>query len=221
MVQRMSSWISRYQWHLEQVPELLRVARETAVNPLRARRFDKDRVDGGGDDEIRLPFEVESADDADLLWAMLVLYGREVAELLGGSSPQVLRTAVWIAQEAQGLHAGISSRQAAALAADVCRWLVDRAEAIGAIAELGDAEEELFELIRRMRRRYGLVDRPAADRKRPCPRCRERGVVATWETVAGVEICRVFCLICRTTFEEEGNHDADLLAGSSASPALS
>lgn len=205
-------WQQRYRWHLESVPQIMLLARSIAESPLQAQRFDRDRVDGGGEIGAQLPFTISGTDDADLLWALLVLYARDVAEQIGGSSPSVIRTAVWTTQEAQGLRAGISARDAAAQAADVVRWLVERVETIGAIAELDDAEEVLFWRIRLMRREYGLEDRPGPDRKRPCPHCGERAVIATWADVAGVEISRVFCLVCRATFEEGAADDAHLLA---------
>jgi hypothetical protein len=197
-------WVARYRWHMQSIPGLIQVCRESSTGRVQAFQYDRPRISGSGDD-APLPFEAQGADDADQLWAQLVLYATEVAEKIGGSSPHVLRTAVWCTSEAQGFRAGVSGTTAALLAADVTTWLVDRAELIGTL-DLDDAEEVLFSQVRALRRQYGLEDRPGVNRRYRCPLCRYPGVVATWADVAGREVCQVSCLTCGWS----GGEDADL-----------
>jgi hypothetical protein len=209
-----ANWEERFVWHVSAIPELMLLARSAAVNPLRARRLDRDRVQSSAD-EAPLPFQVEGADDADLLWALLALYAAEVAERIGGSSPRVLRTDVWSTQEPQGLRSGVGALRAAEIASEVTQWLVERVSVIGALPELDDAEEVLFSTVRAMRLRYGVEDRPEPSRKRVCRICGVRSVVATWADVGGREIVRVICLTCGGSEDA----DADLLASGEARPA--
>lgn len=185
-------WVRRYRWHMEAIPELLQLARGGVV-PLRAVQYGE-RVSGGSDVR-RLPFSADAVDDADNLWALLVLYAREVSELLGGSSPFVIRSRVWSTREAQGLPPNLSPAGAWALGDEVARWLADRALSIAEYAQLADSEEHLFAAVRALRSRYGLDDR-VRTRRRLCTVCGAHGVVASYSDVGGVEYSRVWCVAC-------------------------
>lgn len=214
-------WVRRYRWHLAEIPGLLMICRQTGSGGLRAAAYGE-RVSGGSDVR-RLPFQADGLDDADLLWAVLVLYGREVAELFGGSSPSALRYQVWSRLgEPQGLPPGLSPEGAWSLGDVVCRWLSERALSAALFSELEDSEEHLFALVRALRARYGLVEKVVvAQRPRRCGLCGYRAVVASYETVAGRERSRVWCKVCGA--ENEGVTEvgrADVSAGRAEGAAL-
>lgn len=185
-------WVKRYRWHVESIPELLLLTRQ-AVVPLKATAYGE-RVQGGGDVR-RLPMNGSAVDEADLLWALLVLYAREVAYRLGGSSPAVIRSAVWSTSEPQGLPAGTTPTGAHGLGLIVSDWLAPRALAVAEFAELQDTEDHLFAYVRALRSRYGMQSTDV-ERRRFCGVCGRRGVVAAFEDVGGAEFSRVWCVLC-------------------------
>lgn len=208
------AWTRRYRFHLESVPELIAVARSRLV-PLAAARYDGEKVDGGGK-EGHVPFAVDAMDDADLLWSLLLIYAREVAYLIGGKAPGVVTDTAW---ETAGDVAGIRARRTATIAAAEARiitnWLVYRSDEVAQHGHLGDTEEQLFTLVRSLRLRYGIEERPKSNARR-CATCGARKVVAVYATVAGMEAELVQCAECGATGKEAVDgptEDADLLAG--------
>lgn len=209
-------WTRRYRWHMESIPELLRLTRGDVAG-IRATRYDGDRVTGGGDVR-RLPFAVDAVDAGDELWSLLVLYALEVVDLVGGWAPPVLRTGVWNTREAQGLPPGVSGDGAFVMGFTVTSWLVKNAFTVSCFEQLADTEDHLFRKVRDMRARYGLDDRA---RRRVCPVCGERGVTAVYTDVAGIERSKVWCLVCGHIVEEVMNvGKSDLSAGRAAGAAL-
>lgn len=192
----MGYWAQRYVWHLDQIPALLAAIRGSVI-PLKAARYDSDRVSGGGD-AARLPFKVEAMDDADELWALLVLYAGEVVSLIGGSSPSVLRGWSWSTREVAGVPAGVGAVDILSASAEVVRWLCDRVETIAGLSGLEDSEDQLFARVRGLRQAYRLAVHPARSRRRRCLHCGEAGVVGSWETVGGREVGRLWCVVCGT-----------------------
>lgn len=186
-------WVRRYRWHIGAIPELMLLTRQALV-PLKAQAL-SERVQGGGDVR-RLPMNGDAVDEADLLWALLVLYAREVAYKLGGSSPEVIRNAVWSSDaEPQGLPPGLTGSAAYALAEMVTSWLIPRALSIAEFAELADTEDHLFGYVRSLRSRYG-VHTAEGERRRFCDVCGRHGVVAGFTEKAGIEFSRVWCTHC-------------------------
>lgn len=210
-------WTRRYASHLERIPELLMLCRSAAV-ALKSQQFDRVLVDESR--EAPLPFRVDAVDDADLLWALLVLYGREVAELLGGSSPAVLRSQSWSTTDVQGVRSAASAEATFGHASEVVRWLVQRAESIGPLTELEDSEEHLFAFVRVLSRQYRLEERPDRSGLRRCPICGERAVAVTFAQVAGREASLVRCTVCGNDRFEEVAHGADVLASRAEGAAL-
>lgn len=215
------AWTRRYRFHLDSIPELIAVARERLV-PLAAARYDGEKVSGGGRDG-HVPFQVDAMDDADLLWSLLIIYAREVAYLIGGKAPGVITDTAW---ETAGDVAGIRARRTAAIAAAEARiitnWLVYRAGEVAQHGHLGDTEEQLFTLVRSLRLRYGIEERPRSNARR-CATCGARKVVAVYATVAGMEAELVQCTGCGASGKvavDGGTEDADLLAGGETGEAL-
>jgi hypothetical protein len=202
-------WTKRYRWHMESIPELLRLTRGDVAG-IRATRYDGDRVTGGGDPR-KLPFAVDAVDAGDELWSLLVIYALEVVDLVGGWAPPVLRSGVWNTREAQGLPPGVSGDAAYTMAAEVTDWLVGRSFTVSCFEQLAETEDHLFRRVRDMRARYGLDDRA---RCRLCDVCGERGVTAMYSDVAGVEHSKVWCLVCGHIVEEVRRVDeSDVSAG--------
>lgn len=215
------AWTRRYRFHLDSVPELIAIARARLV-PLAATRYDGEKVSGGGKDG-HVPFAVDAMDDADLLWSLLLIYAREVAYLIGGSAPGVVRDTAW---ETAGDVAGIRARRTASIAAAEARiitnWLVYRSDEVARHAQLADSEEQLFTLVRSLRLRYGVEERPRSNARR-CATCGARKVVAVYATVAGMEAELVQCTECGASGKEAvdaGTEDADLLASGETGEAL-
>lgn len=215
------AWTRRYRFHLESVPELIAIAR-SRVMPLAAARYDGEKVSGGGKDG-HVPFAVDAMDDADLLWSLLLIYAREVAYLIGGSAPGVVRDTAW---ETAGDVAGIRARRTATIAAAEARlitnWLVHRSAEVAVHAQLTDSEEHLFTLVRSLRLRYGVEERPKSNARR-CATCGARKVVVVYATVAGMEAELIQCTDCGASGKEAVDgptEDADLLASSETGEAL-
>ncbi len=212
------TWHRRYEWHLESIPELLSLSLAGVV-PFAATRYGE-RVDSNGDPR-RLPFNAAAMDDADLLWAMLVLYADDVVYRVGGTGPSQLRESAWkVRDEAQGLRAGKAPENAAQDAAEIVAWLVRHCEIIGQTEDLHDAEEPLFDLIRTLRHRYDVAETIKTSRARVCAVCNTRAVVAAYANVAGKESSLVRCANCHAEGKEaigDEDEDAHLLASGEAS----
>lgn len=207
-------WTRRYAFHLLSIPELIAVTR-SQVAPLKAARYDGEKVDGGGA-EGHVPFRVEVVDDADLLWALLIIYAREVAYLIGGAAPAAVKEASWeTAGDVAGIRAQRTTGIASAQARQVVQWLISRSAEVARHADLADSEDHLFTLVRKLRLRYGIEERAGSNARR-CATCGERKVVAVYATVAGMEAQLVQCTACGASGEEAvygDAQDADVLAG--------
>ncbi|MBU3994792.1 MAG: hypothetical protein KKF42_03285 [Actinobacteria bacterium] len=194
------AWSDRFVWHIRQAPFQLMHMRELVESTIAAQDTSAVRV-AGGRDTAPTPYRVEPADDADLLYATLVIFGREVAEKIGGSSPRALRARMWTGRdEPQGLPV-CTPGDAFALAAEIITWLDACSHHIAHDSTLHDAPDDLCELIRQMRTKY-----PRSMQKfkwyadRPCTRCGEKAIERIFdeEGLAGAR-----CDGCGTTWVVE------------------
>ncbi len=174
-------WVERYEWHLGLVPGLLEVMRDDVPRiSSDSRRYGAERV-GSSRDGAPLPFNADTLDSADELWAALVQYAENVDDLLATEAPLVLAplptVSRWRARgEAQGIRStGDVRRDAFAIVG----WLIDRVDWIAPLPVLEESEDFLFTLIRRHRARYlGAPSR--RESRRLCPLCRTGEVVVTF-----------------------------------------
>ncbi|GAB2567400.1 hypothetical protein [Leucobacter ruminantium] len=192
------TWSESFQWHVRQAPFQLLHMRELAENTVGAQDMEAVRVTGGSE-KTRLPYRVDPADDADELYAILIIFGREVAEKIGGASPRALRERMWRGRdEPQGLPVCTPS-EAFTLAGEVVRWLEACTHQIAHDPTLHDAPDHLIDLIRDMRRRYPRAEPQfRAYRPRPCPTCGERTIYPTYEISAQEPTMR--CDSCRDSW---------------------
>lgn len=174
-------WVERYEWHLGVVPSILDVMRDEVPRiSSDSRRYGAERVSSSRDG-APLPFNADTLDSADELWAALVQYAENVDEILATTAPLVLAplptVGRWRARgEAQGIRStGDVRRDAFAIVG----WLIDRVDWIAPLTQLEDSEDFLFGLIRRSRARY-LGGTPRRGPRRTCPLCRAGEVVVTF-----------------------------------------
>ena len=213
------SWRVRFEWHLDQVPILLTTLR-TMENPLKATRYDLDRVSGSVE-ESRAPMRVEAVDDADDLWAALVQYVANVAELLGVPTPSAVRASWSTRGEVAGLAPTVTGREVSFLAFDLIVWLIERADRVVELP-LGESEAFLFGLIRKLRARYTMpvAERPA--RRRTCRVCGDRAVGMEWvDDGDRIAVLVAKCARCGAIVEEgvEGGSLADIRGSGGAGEA--
>ncbi|MEJ6490721.1 hypothetical protein PQI23_13425 [Leucobacter sp. USCH14] len=198
-MQAESSWSGSFKWHLEQVPFQLMHMRELAENTLAAQDTSAVVVSGTSE-KARLPYRVDPADDADLLYATLIIFGREVAEKIGGASPRTLRARMWSGRdEPQGLPLCTPS-EAFAMSTEIIRWLIACTHQIAHDETLNDAPESLIDLIREVRGRYPRAEpKFRAYQPRACV-CGERTIRPLWgpDGLAGA-----ICDTCKRTWEKK------------------
>lgn len=179
------TWSEWFRWHLDQAPFQILHMRELVETTVRAQDTEAVRVSGGSD-PARLPYNADPADDADALYAELILFAREVAEHTGAPAPRPVRGRYWQgANEPQGLPS-CRADEAFAWVSEIRTWLVAQLhhlEQIAADGKLGDSPEHLVETIREMRKRYPRAEpKFRAYRPRPCPAtdCGERTIRPLW-----------------------------------------
>lgn len=172
-------WVKRYTRHLDQLPGLFEAMRSDVL-PIGAVRYDRDRVDMSRDG-VPVPFRVEVVDAIDDLWAALVQYSENVAQLLEADLPRV---SVWrVGSEVAGVSSSADVRSDAyALIA----WLIERADVILPLQELDDPQEYLFALIRSNARRFMS---PVPERGRRCKVCGAAQVRVSWSDRGEVARC--------------------------------
>lgn len=187
-----------FTWHLKQLPFQLLHMRELAETTVAANDTTAVRVNGGKD-PARLPYRVDPADDADELYSVLILFGREVAEKIGGASPRALRERMWRGRtEPQGLPV-CTPDEAFTFSGEIVRWLEACTHQIAHDETLHDAPDHLIDLIRKMRGRYPRAQpKFKTYRPRPCPTCGERALHATYEHSANEPTMR--CDECRDSW---------------------
>ena len=174
------TWSEWFAWHLRQAPFQILHMRELAENTISTQDTTAVRVSGSSE-QARLPYRVDPADDADLLYATLVLFGREVAEKIGGASPRALRERMWRGRdEPQGLPL-CRPDEAIAMTTEIVTWLLACTHQIAHDNALHDAPDQLADVVRKMRGRYPRAE-PAfkSYRPRPCPTCGERTIRTLW-----------------------------------------
>ena len=195
------TWTELFIWHIRQTPWQIRHMRTLAENTISAIDLTTIRVSGSTEVD-RLPYRVEPADDADLLYVNLLTFGQWVAERIGGASPKALRERMWRGStEPQGLPV-CTPDEAFTLTSEITRWLEASAHAIAHDEELHDAPDALIDTIRHMRARYPRAEpKFKAYRPRPCPVCGERTIEPIWNAdgLAGAR-----CDTCGQTWER--NH---------------
>lgn len=175
------TWTEWFTSHIRSAPFQIHHMRELAETTVSATDTAAVRV-SGSTDQARLPYRVDPADDADLLYVNLLNFARWVAERVGGASPRALRERMWRGPaEPQGLPV-CTPHEAYLLAAEITRWLESCAHQIAHDSELHDAPDALVEVVRETRRRYPRAEpKFRAYRPRPCPTCHEATVRPTWD----------------------------------------
>lgn len=178
------TWPDWLKWHLEQAPFQVMHMRELAESTIAAQDTSAVIVQGGGE-KARLPYRVDPADDADNLYANLVVLGRHVAEVVGGASPRPLRARMWSGRdEPQGLPVCTAS-EAFSTTTEIVQWLVAIRETLEREPDVHDQIDHVVDLIRKYRARYPQAEpRFRAYRPRPCPTCGERMLHPTFEISA-------------------------------------
>lgn len=189
-----STWIERFEQHLDQVPQLLETMREQRV-PLAASRNDSERVSGGGG-EAPLPLREDAVDDCDDLWGALVEYIGEVAERLQDPAPAAIGATWAIDGRVHGTPSWMSGDMAFKAGYTLIAWLIDRGQEIIEL-RMRSTEEHLFSLIRKLALRYTVpaIERPS--RRRLCTVCGENAVVASW---VADDTGEASCRVCGATY---------------------
>lgn len=184
------AWVKRYTWHIDQVPGLLEAIRASVV-PLASTRYDGMRVSSSREG-VPMPFRVDAVDDADALWAALVQYTLNVAELLDVPGPGGLMLTWRSRDEAAGIPSRASQRDVRIAAFEVIAWLVQRVEAIAPLEALEGTEDFLFTHIRSLRARYTSAPKPRPEGF--CHVCGETAVVSEWTGDGSTLVSR--CTAC-------------------------
>lgn len=196
------TWSEHFTWHLKQLPFQILHMRELAENTIAAQDTSAVVVSGSSE-KARLPYRVDPADDADLLYATLILFGREVAEKIGGAAPRPLQSRMWRGRdEPQGLPL-CTPREAQGYAAEIITWLCATAHQIAHDGTLNSAPDDLIDTIRQMRGRYPRADpKFKAYRPRPCPLCEQATIAPTYDFdgLAGFH-----CDTCEQQWDRAGN----------------
>ena len=199
--QSRTEWL---EWHLRQVPFQVLHMRELTEHTVRAQDTAAVVVDGSGE-KARLPFNASAADDADLLYATLVLFAQEVQERTGNPAPRPVRARQWRGRdEVQGLPS-CRPDEAFALTTEIVRYLIASAHQI-AHGMFNDAPEQLVATIRTMLARYPRAEPEfKAYRPRPCTTCGERTVLPRWgaDGLAGAR-----CDTCGQTWQPPDRSEA-------------
>lgn len=147
------TWAESFIWHIRQVPFQLLHMRELAESTVAAQDTRTGKITGSSE-KACLPWHVEPADDADNLWAVLVVTSLHILEHVGGAAPRPLRARMWHGRdEPQGLPVCTPS-EAFAMAAEVVRWLEACTPTIERAGELHDSIDHLNATIRKARARY-------------------------------------------------------------------
>ncbi len=191
------TWSEWFASHVRSAPFQIHHMRELAETTVSATDTAAVRV-SGSTDQSRLPYRVDPADDADLLYVHLLTFGQWVAERAGGASPRALRERMWRGRdEPQGLPV-CTPQEAFSLAAEITQWLTASTHHIAHDEELHDAPDALIDTIRDMRRRYPRSEPQfKAYRPRPCPTCGERTILPVWGKT-GLDAMR--CDTCETVW---------------------
>ncbi len=166
------TWSESFIWHIRQAPFQLMHMRQLAENTVGAQAVGAGKITGSKE-RATLPYRVDPADDADLLYLRLVKFGALVAEKVGGASPRPLRVRQW---RGGGDPLGLPScapPEAFSLAAEIVQWLEACTTQIPrhpTLTDEGSAYDELIKTIRKMRARYPRAEpRFKTYRPRPCP----------------------------------------------------
>lgn len=178
-------------WHINQIPNLLEHIRSQIITVGAARL--EGRVTGSKD-VARLPYNSQAADDADLLWALLIQLGEDIHDKIGGPRPQVLVEGWRVNGEAQGTLAKDGHAQTRNRARQLVSWMINRSHHI-ALLDLGDSVEYLVGETRRLHGKYPEAPAELSYRPRGCPVCGQRRVHVFWLT-SRVEDAQVECTHC-------------------------
>lgn len=197
------TWPDWLKWHLDMAPFQVMHMRELAESTIAAQDTSAVVVQGGGD-KARLPYRVDPADDADNLYANLIILGRHVAEVVGGASPRSLRARMWSGRdEPQGLPV-CSVAEAFSTTAEITQWLVAIRETLEREPEVHDQIDHVVDLIRKYRSRYPRAEpKFKSYRPRPCPipACGEYTIEPVYdaEGLAGYR-----CDTCEAQWDRDG-----------------
>ena len=187
--------LSRFDWHTALIPTLLHAMRAGVV-PLRAATTDDVKV-SRSKGAAPAPLNLNAVDDADELWAKLVIYVTEVAEQLRVDAPLAVGH-VWMNNdEPAGLPAGADADDAHALGWRVQRWFDRHSQNIVDLDNvLWEQTEFLFAEIRKGRAKWLTVKDTVMPRKAFCDVCGTNNVTDEYLDVDGVEHRSTACQMC-------------------------
>lgn len=195
-----SPWVRRARWHFDQIPSILVAIRED-MNPIRATQYDANRVQTSKGD-APAPANLDALDDADDLWAGVVLYTREVAERLHAQPPASLDV-VWMHHgEVAGLPTGLTPRAVNTAGFAISEWLGVWAPDIEWLVSR-DASDALFRAIRGAAARWTPDGAPRRPVPRVCGLCGEKRVGVHYVDQDGTDVPVIECAGCGAT-EKEG-----------------
>lgn len=227
-------WVQQFEWHLDLIPPVLDAVIMSTLPTIPVSRggsrFDRDQVTGGGYidnmSDALIAFDQSSkADglapsraiaDARNLWWLTLDYTRAVAawvnaEIDAPYAPDLppLYGTEWVGSP---LDADPIGARAHALV--VVGWLIERAEFVGTITELGEALDDLFVEVRHLRGVYGVHSSPRRERqpRRRCGTCGEVAVIVDWvsDPAGGPKPVRVVkCTACRKTYTDSPKEGTD------------
>lgn len=193
-------WLNRYTWHLDQVPALLEGIRsDVARISSDSARYGGERVSSSREG-APVPFRVDAMDDSDDLWAALVQYTANVAELLDEPGPGGVALTWRSRGEAAGIPSSATLRDVRFAAFEIVAWILQRVEAIASLQQLEGTEDFLFWRIRSFRARY--TSRPKPQAQGFCDHCGETAVVSEWTGGDGTVLASR-CSACGLTSRTE------------------
>lgn len=202
------AWVQQYLWHIDQIPLLIETAGILALPNIGVSRggsqFDRPQITGGGYyDNVPIRDDNATATSHEL-WVALVAY-------LNAIRAHGL-TATNLADEVPA-DPDVARRRAY----DAIGWLADHVEQIVDWADLGPLEEELFEIVRRSRGRFGSTGTARRARPRLCTTCGEHAVIVDWIEGANGSPKPIQVGVCKSCNETYVGADT----GSSESPKKS
>lgn len=204
-------WARSFEWHLDQVPEIIDQLVTLTIPALHATDLNKSRITGGGYiDNIRLDafdvtnngniIRVGAEADATTLWAWVTSYTHAATEWLNHNQPTQHTPDLPPDAAHHKLDPDPLSARANALL--TIGWLIDHTDTLYEIPELEEHKTEMFTLIRQLRGRYGIHRTPRRRRPRTCHTCGEHAVTIDWITPTNGSPKPVKAAKCKTCGQE-------------------
>lgn len=178
-------WVREHEWHLALVPGIMDAIVEATLPKLPVSRggsrFDKDQITGGGffDAIPTDQFDYNqggfayrgAAADARDLWGEVVVYLEAAVSVVAKPTRQA--PVVSSSPDADPLTAK-------GIALVTVGWLIDHGDQIAEAPVLTREPTELFDLVRRLRGRYGVFSGPRRQKPALCEICAEWEVRSHW-----------------------------------------